>query len=230
MLDDKIAVEIAAKAKQKNVAQPKRSTRDFDHIFKDFFKDHGFAGETILELGPGQYDFARRVRDGGGIVHAVDNDAAVIELGRHLGFDVSECNLKNFDAENRQGLYDGLFCKFSINAFWIPPERMESHIHGLNSLLKPDGWGWIAPWNGARKRDLNDPEVVRHLRRQKEVFQDCGWTAFDLDDRTASYYGLCGDVANHALFLKNLKDRRQVELRSPWLGAFKHRIVQMLSR
>lgn len=230
MLNDRLAVEIAAKAKQKNVAQPKRSTRDFDRIFSDFFPSHNFAGETILELGPGQYDFARRVRDGGGIIHAVDNDSAVIDLGRHLGFEVLECNLKNLNAEIRPGSYDGLFCKFSINAFWIPPDKLESHIHSLNSLLKPDGWGWIAPWNGAKKRDLNDPETIRHLRRQKEIFQDCGWEALDLDDSLASCYGICGDVANHPLFLKKIMFPQTAQLGKPWFGVFKHKLIQMLSR
>jgi hypothetical protein len=204
MLGDQEAIAIASRARQKNVAEADRVSCDFDRIFKHFFREHDFANKLVLDLGPGQYDFARRVRERGGTVHNIDNDPAIIELGQHLGFEVTDCDLKKFDASNRAGMYDGLFCKFSVNAFWFKAARLEAHVRGLDSLLKPTGWGWIAPWNGAKKRDVNDPAVRHHLRRQAEVFQDCGWTALDLTDTLALYYGVSGAVANHALFLKNI--------------------------
>ena len=230
MLNDKEAVAIAANARQKNVAQPRRSGRDFDRIFSTFFTGHDFQGETILELGPGQYDFARRVRDRGGLVRAIDNDAAVVELGHHLGFEVTEANLKQFDAADRRGQYDGVFCKFSINAFWFEPAELEAHVTGLDAILKPDGWGWIAPWNGARKRDRQDPNVIVHLNRHAELFRRCGWTVYELDEQTAPCFGVTGDVTNHPLFLKNLKAPSLDSLHEQWLGRICRRMFGMFSR
>jgi hypothetical protein len=230
MLDDKQAVAIAANARQKNVAQPRRSVRDFDRIFSSFFSAHSFTGQAILELGPGQFDFARRVRDQGGVVHAIDNDAAVVELGQHMGFDVTEGNLKQFDPGERRGRYDGIFCKFSINAFWFEPAKLEDHVSGLDAVLKPGGWGWIAPWNGAKKRDRQSPAVIDHLHRHAELFRRCGWTAFELDEQTASYFGISGDVLNHPLFLKNLKAPALDALREQWLGRLCRRMFGVFSR
>lgn len=205
MLKDQRAIEIISKARQKNVASPKRSDRDFTRIFADFFDAHDFTGETVLELGPGQYEFARRVRERGGLVHCVDNDPAVLELGRYFNFEVTSAHLGDMEFSPLQGRYDGLFCKFSINAFWFDsPEAMAGCIHDLNATLRPDGWGWIAPWNGVGKRDPDSPLVREILQRQSAAFVECGWSAFDLDEDLARYYGIAGAVVNHAMFVKNL--------------------------
>ena len=231
MLEDQTAIAIAANARQKNVAQSVRSGRDFDRIFADFFLAHDFSGELVMDLGPGQFDFARRVRDRGGIVHAIDKDPAVIELGRHLGFECFEHDFKRFEPHEYRGKYDGLFCKFSINAFWFPLDRLEVHVQGLNSMLKPGGWGWIAPWNGVnKKRELRAAEIQQRLRRQAEVFQECGWQAYDMSGFQASWYGVSGAVANHPLFIKALPPPPTRSNISVWLVRTRERVARLFNR
>ncbi len=72
-------------------------------------------------------------------------------------------------------------------------------------MLKPAGWGWIAPWNGVpKKQNLSPAAVEAHLRAQADAFRACGWESWDLSDALAARYGMSGAVANHALFMKNL--------------------------
>jgi hypothetical protein len=214
MLDDPRAIAIISQARQKNVATPKRSSRDFAHIFADFFSDHHFAGKRILDLGPGQYDFAREARKRGATVHNIDNDPAVIELGKYFGFTVFEGNLRCLDFESLKNNYDGVFCKLSINGLWFDDSgSLERHIRQLDAMLKLDGWGWIAPWNGIGKGESDPNRVTQLLRCQSAVFNDCGWTSFDLGDELTRYYGVDGTVHNHPLFLKNIEAPRAVAAR-----------------
>jgi hypothetical protein len=208
MLDDPEAIRIISAAKQKNVATPRLSHADFEHIFDDFFSGKDLTGQTVLDLGPGQYDFGRMVRDRGGVTHHIDKDPAVVELGRYLGFEVSRENLTKFDTSSRRGRYDGLFCKFSINAFWFVEEgidirrRLADYTRDLDAMLAPRGWGWIAPWNG--NKTLGPAEQAEVLAAQAAAFVACGWQALEMPKRAAQRYGVDGTVANHALFVKGL--------------------------
>ena len=205
MLNDPRAIEIISRARQKNVAAPERPAFDFDHIFADFFAQHEFNDELVMDLGPGQYDFAVRVRERGGTVHNIDNDPAVLELGRYLGFEVFDENLNRFAVDGYRGRYDGLFCKFAVNAFWFDDlVDLESHVRVLDSMIKPSGWGWVGPWNGAGKRPFTAEQLQTFLTAQAECFMQCGWSAYRLDKVQATYYGLHGAVTDYVLFVKNL--------------------------
>lgn len=209
MLTDPRALAIISRARQRNVAKPDRTGGDFERIFLDFFPDPPgagfFAGKLLLDLGPGQYDFARMVRARGGRCENIDNDPAVNDLGEYLGFTVHPGNLKRVDLRPFAGRYDGLFCKLSINAFWWPdPQESRDRVRALDGVLHAGGWGWIAPWNG-RPAGNADAGLARPvLQSQAEAFGACGWTVLDLSERQARSYGLTGRVENHALFLKNL--------------------------
>lgn len=205
MLDDPKAIEIISRARQKNVALAKRSEQDFECLFDDFFGEHDFKDELIMDLGPGQYDFARRVRARGGTVEHIDKDPAVVELGRYLGFEVAEANLRSFDYSQRTARYDGLFCKFSINAFWFQSvDEVRSKIRAIDSMLKSTGWGWIAPWNGLPKNGWEDQDPRPFLDAQAEAFSECGWSGYELPDLLTRRYGITGSVQNHPLFVRNL--------------------------
>ena len=205
MLDDPKAIEIISRARQKNVALANRSEQDFDCVLKDHFSGHDFTGELIVDLGPGQYDFARRVRAGGGTVEHIDLDPAVVELGRYLGFEVVQADLLSFDYYQRKARYDGLFCKFSINAFWFQTaDDVRGMIRAIDSMLKPAGWGWIAPWNGLPKNGWEDQDPQPFLDAQAEAFGEYGWSGYELTDDLTNRYGITGNVQNHALFVKNL--------------------------
>ena len=213
MLKDPKAIEIISRARQKNVALENRSEQDFKNIFSDFFRKYDFADELVMDLGPGQYDFARRVRDRNGIVEHIDMDQAVVELGKYLGFEVSQGNLKSFDYAQRAARYDGLFCKFSINAYWFDSaQEVKSKIIAIDAMLKPSGWGWIAPWNGLPKKGWEDRDPQEFLDAQIEAFGECGWIGYELPDELTKRYGITGTVQNHPLFVRNMECSKALAL------------------
>jgi hypothetical protein len=208
MLTDPREIEIIARARQANVRNHRRSRQHFVNILADFFEDRHFAGRRCLDLGPGQYDFGVLARDGGAAVVGIDNDPAVIELGRHKGFDVIEGNLKSLSVASFAGPFDGLFCKFSINCFWFGNDAgaLAEFSARLAACVRPDGWLWIAPWNGVPKTstlDQHDQRTILH--RQRRLFEDMGCETLDLSPRRAARYGVTGRVANHVLFVRGLK-------------------------
>lgn len=213
MLTDPEEIRIISKARQKNVQDPKRSRDHFNHIFSDFLEDVKFEGVTFLDLGPGQYDFGELSRKKGAITHGIDNDPAVIELGRYKGFPVKSGRLQHIKAEDFDLLFEGLFCKLSVNAFWFhdDDQRHEAHIKEIVKLIKPGGWAWIAPWNGVpQKAELSEADIRKALSIQINVFKQLGFTAVDLTEKLSKYYGVHGLTANRALFILNLKIPRSL--------------------
>jgi hypothetical protein len=57
MLIDPREIEIISQARQKNIRDHTRSREHFNNIFKDFFCWIDFKSISVIDLGPGQYDF-----------------------------------------------------------------------------------------------------------------------------------------------------------------------------
>ena len=204
MLTDPIAIEIIANAKQKNVRDPKRSRKHFNNIYSDFFKKIQFDG-SYLDMGPGQYDFGVIAQERGAKqIHAIEYDPAVIKLGEYLGFKVIEGNIKKFSRSmTGNTVYDGIFNKFSYNCFWFLDNHMkhETFVKELRLSIKPEGWAWIAPWNGVPKTTmLSDVEIKAHLLKQQALFCAEGFRVINLSDKEAKIYGIHGIVANNVVF------------------------------
>lgn len=197
MLTDPKAIEIISGARQPNVARPDVPDAPFDNILADFFTPEHFAGRAILELGPGHCDFARRAADLGATVDVVDSDPAVLELARYLGLGAIEANLMHWVPP--AGKYGGLFCKGSLSAFWgSTPEQTAAWTRALCGVLRPSGWGWVAPWNGGGSD-------VRFLDAQAAAFLAAGWVRHDVgSDDAQARYGLIYDTANHPLYTRGL--------------------------
>jgi hypothetical protein len=157
-------------------------------------------------MGAGQFDFGVLARQRGASVLGIDNDPAVLELGTHKGFATQQVQLRRLDARHLPGPFDGLFCKFSLNAFWASgPTEHRAQIHEIASLLKTDGWAWIAPWNGPPKRvPLSPDDISQTLQVQADEFARHGFLGFALTDALAKYYGVHGATGNNALFVRNL--------------------------
>lgn len=207
MLKDLIEIEIISKARQKNVRDPSRSRKHFENIFKDFFESMTLENSRLLDLGPGQYDFAEMAMEKGAAVHGIDKDKAVIELGKYKGLPIREGQLQTIKAVDFDPLrFDGLFCKLSLNAFWFSNDEAQiQHINELNKLIKNGGWAWIAPWNGIpKKRDLSLEEIEHILTIQISTFKEHGFEYVELTEKLSKYYGVHGITANRALFLRNL--------------------------
>ena len=207
MLTNSIEIEIISKAKQKNVRDPKRSREHFERIYDDFFGSVDCKNKIFLDLGPGQYDFGVLAEERGAKTVGFDIDPAVLELGKYKGFEVHDMQLKSILTEEHASRYDGIFCKFSINAFWFSDNlaELKKSIVDLDKLLNANGWGWIAPWNGAPKsKALTDTEISNIITTQNETFRELGYEVFDISDKLSRYYGISGTIENHALFIKNL--------------------------
>lgn len=106
MLTDPAEIEIITRASQANVRDPTRSRRHFEHIFEDFLAAVDLSGHRLLDIGPGQYDFGVMARERGATVVGIDRDPAVLELGRHKGFDVIDADFRTADAGTLGGPYD----------------------------------------------------------------------------------------------------------------------------
>jgi hypothetical protein len=199
-------IEIMSRAAQANLRDPRRPRIPFSNILDDFFTVDHLAGKSILDLGPGQFDLGELVRPHAAIVETIDNDPAVIELGRYKGFPVFDLNLAELldFARTHPGRYDGVFCKFSINAFWFANRRdLIEHVRALCALVKPGGWAWLAPWNGAYQ---DVPAALRHelLRAQIDSFVAKGFAHLELTGWQSRRYGINGLTANRPVFTRNL--------------------------
>ena len=216
MLSDPVEIEIISRARQKNVRNHQRSRQPFVRVFKNFLSHKDLRGKRLLDLGPGQYDFGVMARVRGAETLGLDHDAAVLELGRYKRFEVREYKLQLLDARDFDQRFDGIFCKFSWNAFWFHEDDDHHYeaVGAIGALLKPDGWGWIAPWNGVPKSaELEESRVVEVLALQARFFRDIGFDGFELDDRLARRYGVHGDVANNVLFVRNVDVPRAARAR-----------------
>lgn len=205
MLTDPQEIRIISAARSKTVRDPKRSREHFERIFADFLPDVRFEGARLLDIGPGQYDFGEMARARGAEVFNIDKDPAVVELGRYKGFPVIEAGIKKISRDQFPCLLDGVFCKFSINAFWLPGDAQLAHIDEICSMLQPEGWGWIAPWNGVPKnQQLDRGRVQEILARQADGFRRHGFEGLELTPEQSLYYGVHGHTANCALFIRNI--------------------------
>jgi hypothetical protein len=200
VLTDPREIEIISRARQKNVRDPGRSREHFERIFADFLGGIAFAGRHFLDLGAGHFDFGVLARARGAEVTGVDNDPAVVELGRYKGFPVAELELRELKAAQLGRRFDGVFCKYSINAFWYPGEAaLRAGIRELVALMAPGAWGWLAPWNGAPK----DADLSL-LGIQADEFQAHGFEAYELTEEQSRFYGVHGATANRALFTRGV--------------------------
>ncbi|MCB1878786.1 MAG: methyltransferase domain-containing protein [Gammaproteobacteria bacterium] len=218
MLTDPKEIEIISRARQKNVRDHKRSRQHFVNIYDDFLQDVEFNGSRVIDLGPGQYDFGvLATQRGASEIVGVDNDVAVLELGEHKGFHVKEGRIQDINSDWFGKPFDGVFCKFALNCFWFwedAPAQLE-FVDRVASLVKPEGWAWIAPWNGAPKSaNLGQSDIAKILDRQASQFKKHGFDAFNLTPELAVRYGVNGVVANNAIFLKRLPLRVLSECKS----------------
>lgn len=207
MLTDPNEIDIISRARQKNVQDPKRSREHFYHIFDDFFKGISFTEGMYIDLGAGQFDFAEIVRSLGGNCLGVDNDEAVIELGQYKGFEAIRADVKKLSALNLNRSFDGVFNKFTLNAFWFwnDDSRHKELIDSISMLMKPGAWAWIAPWNGIPKKlHLDKNDIRRVISMQINLFLEHGFNYINLTEKQSRYYGINGNIVNNIVFYKNL--------------------------
>ena len=201
MLFDSEEIQIMSKAVQPHLREPNRTELVSKNIFDDYFEPRELAGTRVLELGPGQYDFARMVAAAGATVVSMDHDPAVIALGQKRGYNVILADFRQFDWNSLKGEFDGLFCRGSITPLWFrDPDPFAGFVGELCSVLKSDGWGWMVPWNAALSTAAPD-YAQRMLDAEHHAFERNGFKGFELSRPTGIRYGV---VKYPILFLRGL--------------------------
>lgn len=201
MVEDEEEKKIIQIAAQPGLRDFNRPRTPFKYIIQDFLHSIS-ANTTCLDLGPGHYDLSVLLRERSIKTVCLDNDDAVVRLGKYKGFKIFKHDLKKipFPINN---LLDGIFCKFSINASWFNKEETESYINYLTKLIKNDGWSWIAPWNGISSRESYDLSKER-AEFQSYFFKKNGFEEHKLSKVEAMRYGITGNTVNNVIFTKGL--------------------------
>lgn len=207
MLLDNTEIEIMKTAEQVGLRDPNRSAWPFERIIKDFFEDNHFLDKSVLDLGPGQYDFNELARKKGSKGYAIDFDPTIIRLGHYKGFEVINADLRTISINTFGHRFDGIFCRSSINAFWFAKnlDRLCEHIENIANLISDDGWGFIVPWNGVSPSlNLTATREQEILQLQQQAFEDQGFCLCEMSEEKANYYGIFYPNQKPTLFLKNL--------------------------
>lgn len=202
MLADAREIEIMSGARQPGLRRPHSPREPFERIVEDFLAGV-LEGRAVVDLGPGQWDFAEVARNhGASRVVGIDSDPAVLELGRYKGFDTVDADLRRLP-DDLAGSFDGVFSRGSINAFWFPSDDEQVRLtERVAAMLRPGGWLWLAPWNRAPD---GWSDVPGRLALQAETFRRLGCEVRELDDASAERYGITDErTANRALFVGGL--------------------------
>ena len=200
LLDDE-EFQIMATAAQPHLRVQQADTKE-RQIFDDFFAGRQLAGARVLELGPGQYDIARLVAAAGATIVTIDHDPAIVALGRKRGHEAILADFLTFDWNSLRAEFDGLFARSSTAPHWFSDTApLEEFVDSICSVLKPDGWGWVLPWN--RYIDTPSAHVDLMLAGQREAFERNGFTTVDLRPLIAARGG---DPSrdNYQLFVRGL--------------------------
>lgn len=205
MLTDPAEIEIASRARQAGIRDPDREREPFERFFADFASSVSLSGAELLDLGPGQWDFGVLARERGAArVLGVDNDEAVVELGAYKGFDAVLGDIRHATRE-ALGTFDGVYNRGSLNATWGATDEEHARlIDQLTALVRDDGWGWFAPWNGIPKRALTDEQIGSRLKAQVDAFARNGYAYYEPDGGLARTWTAGGAVLNNAIFVRNL--------------------------
>ncbi len=208
MLTDPNEIEIISAAIQPGLRHAHGLRGAVEAIIDEFLNTITFQGARLLDLGPGQFDFCELARQRGAIVHAIDKDPAVVKLGNYKRIPTVHGDLRKLNARTFEFQFDGVFCKFSINALWyrdsmFSRRRHRRFIGQISRLIKPGGWAWIAPWNGT-KIPVREADKQQILGLQAATFKKMGFWAVALSDDASRHYGVCGDTFNRPLFCFNL--------------------------
>ena len=190
MLFDDEETQIMSRAAQPHLREPRRSELVSRRIFDDFLGARRLPGTRILELGPGQYDLARMVAAAGSTVISMDHDPAVIALGKKRGYEVILADFRSFDWGSLRGEFDGLMCRGSITpARFRDADLLGSFVDQICSALKPNGWGWLAPWNISLSQ-ASPARAQSMLDAEDRAFGRNGFSGIDPPPEVAARYAL----------------------------------------
>ncbi len=162
------------------------------NILRDQFELKHFAGQKILELGPGHYAFALLARYLGAEVVCVERDPAFAQLGRHLGFEVLEIDFADLSVKDFERPFNGLWMKGSFNACVQKNDAaIAEFVNRITELISPNGWGWMVTVNKASAALDNAEEFAKsRIDIQRKAFEQAGWDVSLIGDAARPRYAL----------------------------------------
>ena len=201
MLYDKFEIDIVKNANEPGIRNPDRPRIHFERIIERFFKKYNFNGKTVLDIGPGHYDFCEITRDAGAKNVAIELDECVIKLGEYKNFKVIKADLRDPNCyEQFKGEIDFLFCRGSINIGWFNNnDKHQNYINKMLSVLKQDASVWVSPCN----EPINSPSYFEQLNIQINAFKENGFDVTRMNKFQAWRYGIWSDEPK-IIFTKNL--------------------------
>ncbi len=205
MLTTKAEIEIVSKAWEPGIKDPTRPRIHFQRILKRFFKNVNFKNKVVLDLGPGHYDFGELVRPLGARVINLELDPAVIELGRHKGFEVMEADLKDPSIySNLPAKIDVLFCRGSINAGWFPHDATahRNYLENMIGCMSENSVAWVSPCN-APINNLSTEAFLKSVSEQAAIFKKNGFVKFSSNKWQCRQYGIWS-TPPRLIYTKNL--------------------------
>lgn len=129
-------------------------------------RDLNPAGRTVLDVGCGTGEHARRLTDAGFLVDGLDLDPAFVRLahqkcpsGRFV-----EADMSDFDVQNR---YDAVICLFSSIGYLKTLNRVEDALGCFRNHLAPAGVIVVEPWFAPDM--LTTGRVVRNVAQADAV-------------------------------------------------------------
>tara|TARA_B100001059_G_scaffold236815_1_gene290818 strand:+ start:16 stop:1089 length:1074 start_codon:yes stop_codon:yes gene_type:complete len=183
--------------------------KSYINIINDFLYDKNLSKSTILELGPGTFDFATIARSYGAEMVVIDKDLAVIELGIFDNFNVIASNLITCNYDLFKKSFDGIFCRASINPFWFTKlEELEKFIIKLDACVNKDGWALISPYiRHSHRKNYSTEDVNIILAYQKKCFINLGYNFIEEHDNILkTKYNINSDHSA-IIFYKNINPK-----------------------
>jgi len=192
MLYNKEEEELVAHAFEPGLRDPNRGNKGSPEILRDFLGHCRLTGSSVLELGPGHYEFCEALKRAGVAGSALELDPGIAELGRRRGFQVHVHDLKQLSSFNPGRKYDGVFCKGSHDPFWFYGDEpaLRTFISGLHTLIAASGWAWIVSCP-AKPAGASEEDFRRWLALERRLFLALGFRAWDVPNRyLGAYYSI----------------------------------------
>ncbi len=237
MLYNKEEEQLVAQAFEPGLRDPKRGNKGSPEILRDFLAKCLFPNSSVLELGPGHYEFCEALKRAGANVSALELDPGVAELGRRRGFQVHVHDLKKLHTFKPDQRFDGVFCKGSHDPFWFYPDEdsLRIFIGSLRGLIGVEGWAWIVSCP-EKPAGATLAEFDRWMKLERTMFLACGFRVWDVPSRfIGAYYSISVPCEGLAVFCHGTARHRWslgtvLELGGRGIRSVGRRLLRLINR